>query len=160
MVDLPRRPRVESCSKGSNNGRGFPVCDESMVKTMQLQKVSSLDDISFIIKPNSMSEIEPLETIFGADFRKAKRFKTATTATIEIPSTGHWFYAGLKNFSSGGMSFETDASIRPGANIEINLDKPIFQSDQKKYNSRVRWCRKLEADDKEQFNFGIGSKFI
>jgi len=66
----------------------------------------------------------------------------------------------MKNFSSGGIYFEADASIQPGTNIKLNLDRPLFQSDQKKFNSIIRWCRKLEAEDKVHSNFGIGSKFI
>ena len=58
------------------------------------------------------------------------------------------------------MYFEADSLIQPGTNIKMNLDRPLFHSDQKKFNSIIRWCRKLEDEDKADSIFGIGSKFI
>jgi hypothetical protein len=140
-------------------GEGCPVCDESMVKTMQLQNVSRVDDISFIKGPNSTSEIEPLETIFGTDFRKRKRFKSKATVTIKISSSEHLFYAQMKDFSHDGMCVETSTSIGPGTEININIDRPLFTSSRESYNSIIRWCKTLTDESGAIYTFGLGVQF-
>ena len=84
---------------------------------------------------NVQNRIEPLETIFGADFRKSKRFKGKSTVKLEIPSSEHLFYAQMKDFSRDGMCVETSTSIRPGTKINIKLDRPLFTSSRKNYNT-------------------------
>jgi hypothetical protein len=148
-------------------GSGCPLCRKDVEKfihhddiTISQKKFANSHNKNIKRKQSIFLELDSNIPSLGRDFRNAKRFRTSTTAIVEIPSTGHLFYAEMKNFSSGGMYFEADASLRPGTNIEINLNRPLFQSDQKKYNSIIRWCRKLEADDKALSNFGIGLKFI
>ena len=140
-------------------GEGCPFCDEHMVKTIQLQNVDSINDLSFIRGPNSMSEIEPLETIFGADFRKSKRYKSEATVTIEIPSSENIFYAQMKDFSHVGMCVETSTSIKPGTEININLDRPLFTSSRESYNSIIRWCKGLTDESGVIYTFGLGVQF-
>ena len=67
------------------------------------------------------------------------------------------YIAGVFVLAGESLLFQ---SIQPGTNIIINLDRPLFQSDQKKFKSIIRWCRKLESEDKAHSDFGIGSKFI
>jgi hypothetical protein len=99
------------------------------------------------------------DTYSGQDFRKAGRFKSNGTAIIEIPATGHWFYAQMKNFSAGGMYFETEAAIKLKTTIKIKFDKPLFLSEQKSYTSTVRWCKALDDDSRVFFGYGLGVKF-
>ena len=153
--------------KSRVKGSGCPLCKKDTQrsipqddKTISREKFSNNYTKKIKRKQSIFLELDSIDPSLGRDFRKAKRFKINSTATVEIPSTGHWFYTEMKNFSSGGMYFESDASIQPGTNIKINLDRPLFQSDQKKFNSIIRWCRKLEADDQAHSNFGIGSKFV
>jgi hypothetical protein len=140
-------------------GEGCPVCNESMVKTLQLQDVKDVNDISYIKGPNSMSEIDPLESIFGADFRKSKRFKCNATVSIEVPSSEHLFYAEMKDFSRDGMCVETSTSIRPGTKINIKLDRPLFTSSRESYKSILRWCKGLTDEDGVIYTFGLGVQF-
>jgi hypothetical protein len=149
------------------NGSGCPLCGKDVEKflphddkTISRKKFSNSYTKKIKRKQSIFLELDSHEPTLGRDFRKANRFKIKSTATVESPSTGHWFYAEMKNFSRGGIYFEVDASIQPGTNIKINLDRPLFQSEPKKFYSIIRWCRKLEADDKMHFSFGIGSKFI
>lgn len=140
-------------------GEGCPVCDESVVKTLQFANVSSINDLSFIKGPYYRSEIEPLDAIFGADFRKYKRFKDKATVRLEISSSEHLFYAQMKDFSRDGMCVETSTSIRPGTEININLDRPLFMSSRESYNSILRWCKGLTDENGAIYSFGLGVQF-
>jgi len=105
----------------------------------------------------------------GKNYRKNRRFKTKVTAVIEIPDSGYWVYAQMTDFSSSGLSFETEAAIRPGTAIKIKFDKELVTSrldkslkssinnGYKTYNSTVQWCKKLD-DDESISSFGIGAK--
>ena len=153
--------------KSRIDGSGCPLCTKDAEKflthddkTNSREKFSNSYTKKIKREQSIFLELDSLDPSLGRDFRKAKRFKINSIATVEIPSTGHWFYAEMKNFSSGGMYFEADASIERGTNIKINLDRPLFQSDRKKFNSIIRRCRKLEYEDKTHYSFGIGSKFI
>jgi len=95
----------------------------------------------------------------GQDYRKSGRFKSNGTAIIEIPATGHWLYAQMKNFSAGGMYFETESAIRPKTTIKIKFDKPLFLSKQKNYTSTVKWCKALDDDNRVFPGYGLGVKF-
>lgn len=79
---------------------------------------------------------------------------------LESPSSGHWFYADAKNFSAGGMCFETEAPVIPGTRLIIKLDRPILTSNRRKFNSIIRWCRKMENEDKTYFGYAIGAEYI
>lgn len=65
----------------------------------------------------------------------------------------------MKNFSAGGMYFETEAAIRPKTSIKIKFDKPLFLSEQKNYTSTVRWCKPLDDDNRMFSGYGLGVKF-
>jgi hypothetical protein len=140
-------------------GEGCPFCNESMVKTIQLRYVDSINNLSFIRGSNSMSETEPLDTIFGADFRKNKRFKRKATVRLEIPSSEHLFYAQMKDFSHDGMCVETSMSIRPGTKINIKLDRPLFTSSRESYKSIVKWSKGLTDENGAIYSFGLGVQF-
>ncbi len=103
----------------------------------------------------------------GKNNRKNKRFKTKTTAVIEVPESGHWVYADMTDFSSQGLGFEIEAAIQPGTETRIKFDKVLISSRLDKslkysfndgyqtYNSTVRWCKQLD-DDQAISSFGIG----
>ena len=96
----------------------------------------------------------------GHDFRKIRRYKMKATAVLESPVTGHWVYADLKNFSAGGMGFETDACINPGTRVIVKLDRPLFISNRKKYDSIIRWCKELDREDISFATHSMGAQFI
>jgi hypothetical protein len=103
----------------------------------------------------------------GKNNRKSRRFKTKTTAVIEVPDSGHWVYAEMTDFSNNGLCFETEASIQAGTLIRVKFDKSLVSSrldrsfkslinnGYKSYNSTVRWCKHLD-DDLSISNFGVG----
>jgi len=107
----------------------------------------------------------------GQNYRNNRRFKTNSTALIEVRNSGHWLYADMTDFSSHGLSFETEAAIQPGTLIRIQLDKALlssrldkplkssFNGGYKTYNSTVQWCKKID-DDQSGSIFGIGVKLF
>ena len=109
--------------------------------------------------------------VIGKNLRNNRRFKTKATAVIEVPNSGHWVYAEMKDFSRHGLCLETEAAIQPGTEIRIKFDKAhvSYRLDNthissngngyKTYKSAVRWCRQLD-DDLSISNFGIGVKLI
>ncbi len=153
--------------KSRIKGKGCPFCGKG-----QFLK-SPHDDKDTSISKNSHNHIkttprtsaaifEPyaFDDNLGHDFRKSRRYKMRATAVLESPITGHWVYADVKNFSAGGMCFETDACINPGTKVIIKLDRPLFISDRKKYDSIIRWCKVLDNDNKSFSTHGMGAKFI
>jgi hypothetical protein len=146
-------------------GNGCPVCMKNRAEHKlhgedgkSIQSMTA-DNGKF---PSKKSKIV-FESVFsdtysGQDYRKSGRFKSNGTAIIEIPATGHWFYAQMKNFSAGGMYFETEAAIQPKTTINIKFDKPLFLSEPKNYISTVRWCKALDDDDRTLSSYGLGVK--
>ena len=107
-----------------------------------------------------MVEIEPLDSIFGTDFRKIKRFKAKATVSVEVPATAHLFYARLKNFSHEGMCLETSTSLKQGTKVNIRLDRPLSTNAPESYYSIIKWCKGLTDEEGSVYNFGLGVKFI
>jgi hypothetical protein len=93
------------------------------------------------------------------EFRKSKRFEHKATVMLEDKSYGYFSYAQMSNFSGGGMSFETDFTLIPGAKITINLDKPLFRAAPMAYDAIVKWCKELSKDD-SSYSYGIGAKYL
>lgn len=151
--------------KSRMEGNGCPVCMKNRAEHKlhgedgkSIQSMTA-DNGKF---PSKKSKIV-FESVFsdtysGQDFRKSGRFKSNGTAIIEIPATGHWFYAQMKNFSAGGMYFETEAAIKPKTTIKIKFDKPLFLSEPKNYTSTVRWCKALDDDSRILSSYGLGVK--
>ena len=152
--------------KSRIEGIGCPVCKENWSKSgPHGEKVkpppNTAEDNSKVALKKSKIVFESVfsDTYLGHDYRKAGRFKSNGTAIIEIPATGHWFYAQMKNFSAGGMYFEIEAAIKPNTSIKIKIDKPIFLSKQKNYTSTVKWCKALDDDNQMVSGYGLGVKF-
>ncbi len=85
---------------------------------------------------------------------------TKATAVLENRISGHWFYTDVKNFSVGGMCFESAAPVKPGTQIIIKLDRALLTPNRKTYNCIVRWCRTLDDEDKTFSGYAIGAKYI
>jgi hypothetical protein len=105
--------------------------------------------------------------IFGKQRREHKRFKTNAIAVLQIPKSGHWSYARIKNFSRIGLCVETDSVIIPGSAIQLKFDKDQVTSRQdnsqlslnadtfKTYKSTVKWYKILE-EERAFSNVNIG----
>ncbi len=151
--------------KSRMRGMGCPGCrkdwdpnrphgeEDSLLRTRKVDSGKFAPKESKIVFESDFSD-----TFSGQDSRKSGRFKSIGTAIIEIPATGHWFYAQMKNFSAGGMYFETEAAIQPKTTIKIKFDKPLFLSKQKNYTSTVRWCKALDDENRVFSSYGLGVK--
>ena len=156
----------EATIKSRIEGIGCPVCNKNRAKhELHGEEGKSIQSMTVDSEkfPSKKSKIV-YESVFsdtysGQDYRKSGRFKSNGTAIIEIPATGHWFYAQMKNFSAGGMYFEAEAPIKQKTTIKIKFDKPLFLSEPKNYTSTVRWCRALDDDSRTLSNYGLGVKF-
>jgi len=149
------------------NGNGCPVCKEGKQLEIPLQEKNSANSKNNRkngnTPPRSSSaffEPDTFKNYLGPDYRKTRRYQLKATAVIESWITGHLVYADVKNFSAGGMCFETDARIDPGTTVIIKLDRPLFISDQKEYDSIIRWCEVLDSDNQSFATHSMGAKFI
>ncbi|UCE52728.1 MAG: PilZ domain-containing protein [Desulfobacterales bacterium] len=97
--------------------------------------------------------------ISATDFRKGKRFDHRSTVMLEDDHSEYFSYAQMYNFSGDGMYFESDVSFRPGTQLTIKLDRPIFRAASKNYHAKVQWCKQI-GDTSLQYSYGIGVKFI
>ena len=109
---------------------------------------------------NNIFPSNSVETYFGTEFRKSRRYQQEATAMLEVPYSGHLIYAQMLNHSKDGMYFETEVSIKPGTRVAIKFYRPIYRSASKKYTSIVRWCKGLSDDSGAIQNYGFGVKFI
>jgi hypothetical protein len=152
--------------KSRIKGNGCPLCHKNKANHPLQEEKSRAGqeepDLSrtALAKPNFLLESEPSIANIDKDFRKSRRFMVTATAILEVPSSGHWFYAQIRNFSHAGMYVETETAFKPGTEIRINVDRPLFPNNQKSYNSIIRWCKPLDADNPSFSNYGLGVIFI
>ena len=109
---------------------------------------------------DSIFEVEPLEDIFGKDYRKIKRFRTKLTVSIQVPSSNDLFYAQLKDFNHEGMGLETSTSLTPGTQVRVKLDRPLSASAPESYDSIIKWCKGRTDEEGSVYIYGLGLKFI
>ena len=148
-------------------GKGCPYCakDRNVNSIHDDQKRSITKKHISKTMPTSKAlfadfEMDTVVSRLGHNFRKNPRYKMKATAVIESPISGHWFYADVKNFSAGGMGFETDAFIDLGTKVIIKLDRPLLTSDRTEYDSIVRWCKIIDDETDALSNYGMGTKFL
>ena len=146
--------------KARIRGRGCPVCNPQQDKPVKSQSLSETNKGALIERTDSMLEEESLESIFGTDYRKIKRFRTKATVSIQVSSTSDLFYAQLKNFSHEGMCLETSTSLPPGTKVKVNLDQPLSANAPESYDSIIKWCKGLTDEEGSVYNYGLGLKFI
>jgi hypothetical protein len=146
--------------KSRFNGKGCPVCDQLQTDNARTRYMEDQSDDPAAGWLDSTPEKESLESIFGTDSRRIKRYRTKATVTIKVPSTNDFFYAQMRNFSHEGMCLEASTSLSPGTKIVIKLDQSVFKSSQKIFDSIIKWCEGLRDDDGVVYNFGMGIQFI
>jgi hypothetical protein len=148
-------------------GEPCPICVQEQNKSALLE-AEKFSNTKIHIKTGHVAlqtlfaafESDPANDNLGHDFRKSRRYITRANAVIESQISGHWFYADVKNFSAGGLCFEAAAPVQSGTPISIKLDRPLFTSDRRHYNSIVRWCKNLDNEDNKFTAYAIGAKYI
>ncbi|MCP4622628.1 MAG: hypothetical protein GY850_03745 [bacterium] len=152
--------------KSRITGNGCPLCGKDQYNNSPHEDIntSTAKNIHNHIETTSRTaaavfEPDAFDDSLGHDFRNSKRYKMKATAVLESPTTGHWFYADVKNFSAGGMCFEVDAFTRPGTKVLVKLDRPLFIADRMEYDSIIKWCKVLEGDNGSSSTHSIGVEF-
>ena len=97
--------------------------------------------------------------VSDTDFRKRIRFEHKSTIMLADEHSDYFSYAQMFNLSSGGLYFESDIAFKQGTKIQIQFDRPAFQSGLRTLRSVVRWCRELTDFDSDYY-YGIGIKFV
>lgn len=103
---------------------------------------------------------EPSAPYNGAELRRSRRYERSAVVMIERPRSGILGYARLHNFSAGGMMLLSDFAIRPGDIISIRLDQPLYPSGANVVDSRVVWCKDMEARREMDTHFAIGVRLV
>lgn len=152
--------------KSRLKGNGCPICRKDQPINSQQRKKKSANpknshhDIEATpISSGALFKPEVFDDNLGRDFRRSKRYRMKGAAVIESPITGHWVYADVKNFSAGGMGFEIDVCINPGTKVIIKFDRPLFISDQREYDSIIKWCKVSDTEYKSSSPHDIGAQF-
>lgn len=146
--------------KARIKGNDCPICNPLQGKQVDYRRPADNTSGEIQERSESMPEVEPLERIFGTDYRKIKRFQTKLTVSIEVPSSHHLFYAQLKDFSHEGMGLETSTSLAPGTKVKVKLDRPLSASAPKSYDSIIKWCKGLTDEEGSVYHYGLGLKII
>ena len=144
--------------KSRIRGKGCPVCEKEFVKNRSQR--SRRKKVKKRTLHNDIFQRSTVQTYFGTEFRKSRRYQQEATAILEVPYSGHLIYAQMLNHSRDGMYFETEVSIKPGTRVGIKFYRPIYRSASRKYNSIVRWCKGLSDDRGSIQHYGFGVKFI
>ncbi len=90
--------------------------------------------------------------------RNAKRFDHKSTVMIEDAVQGYFYYGTMRNFSAGGMYFESDFVPKPGTPVKIQLENPPFKTSPREYAANVVWYDALDEEE-SVYNYGIGVRF-
>jgi hypothetical protein len=139
-------------------GEGCPICEGAFIGN-RFRKIGGRMNRKGR-GHDGMPRKEKLETYFGTEFRKSKRYLQAATAIVEVPYSGHIIYAQMQNFSEGGMYFETEIALKPGTKITVKFDRPLFHAASRIYASMVRWCKGMTDDTGKVNTFGFGVQFM
>jgi len=152
--------------KGRMKGYGCPKCekvqlnnDHQILKSNLKQKTSGNKSGAISKRAYNKIDSDPLDISILKNLRKCRRYNSKQTAILEIPSSGHWIYGQVNNFSHNGMYIETEVSIGKETRVKMKLDRPFFYYNQKSYSSIVRWCKVLEDENRTIYAFGLGVQF-
>lgn len=149
--------------KGRMKGYGCPICEKAQVENENRNFKNNLNQVTPGKKGGAISkrtytkiDSDSIDVGIFKDVRMSRRYKSKETAILEIPSSGHWIYAQINNFSHNGMNIETEASIGKDTRVKMKLDRPFFYYNQKSYSSIVRWCNGLKDENGAIYAFGLG----
>jgi hypothetical protein len=152
--------------KSRLEGSGCPLCDGVFGQKKSSKKETKKKSDKNIAENESQSSKK--DSIIGPaisdmksdmDFRKDTRFMFQDTVMLENQSSGQFSYARSVNISGEGMLLESEVSFQAGTRIIVQFNNPPFKSNQKTYQSIVRWCKEL-AYDSIASSYGIGVEFL
>ena len=91
--------------------------------------------------------------------REYERYDLDTPIVYAFQDSDQFNPARLCNYCRGGMCFETNNAVEPGADIYImmedflpdSIDADFYDG----YLAEVRWCQKMMRDNAEEFKVGV-----
>jgi hypothetical protein len=108
---------------------GCPSCAGELVEEKyRRDEDKALQQKPHFKKDNILQQTHPFPQAdkpypyLGREFRKYPRYNHIATAMIESPISGNSVYGQMKNFSKGGMGFETNASFKEGEKVRVRFN--------------------------------------
>ena len=92
------------------------------------------------------------------DQRDEMRQKHESPILIEEFQSGKYYEGRMVNYSTCGMSLQSDFRLEPGTDIFIGIENSPYSANHDIYRAQVIWCKEL-PDDTTFFRFGIGVKY-
>jgi Tfp pilus assembly protein PilZ len=92
------------------------------------------------------------------DKRESERFNREAPVIIKVENNGNQFDGRMYNYSRGGMYFESDASLRPGTEINIMVENSGNLPFKSPCRAKVKWCDEIQGAV-VLYNFGIGVQY-
>jgi len=94
------------------------------------------------------------------DQRKEERYEHQSRVIVENPDAGPSLSGTTKNFSLGGLYFETDTLIRYGTIILIGIYNSPFSDSPRTYEClrvKIRWLKELCG---KKYKYGYGAEIL
>ena len=92
------------------------------------------------------------------DLRESPRFQFTTTIMFENYFSGNYNDGRMKDYSRGGMCFETSATPSVGTEIFIGMDKSPYSSAHEVFRAKVVWRRELPLEQ-SYYPYAVGVKY-
>ena len=90
--------------------------------------------------------------------RGATRVKRKAKIRLENFTAGAHYQAKMRNYSRGGMYFESDYVPLPGSEIYIGIENSPYDYGPDMFRAQVKWRRELPAPN-AKYAFGVGVKY-
>ena len=96
---------------------------------------------------------------FEVERRYFRRFKQMSIVKFRNGNVDHSMYGLMKNMSEGGICFESDDSMTPGACIELAVDGLPYRFGRETIKGSVRWCD-VNGSTNAVHPYEMGIKFL
>ena len=98
--------------------------------------------------------------LLDMDYRKSRRFDCNSNVTFENLEITRSSSANARNYSAGGIYFETNQLFLPGQEIIVGIENSPYASGANRYESyrvRIKWFKQVYHGS---FKYGYGAKLM
>ena len=98
--------------------------------------------------------------LLDTDYRKSRRFDCNSNVTFENLEITGTSSASVRNYSDGGLYFETNQLFLPGQEIIVGIENSPYVPGEHRYESyrvRVKWFKQVYHGS---FKYGYGAKLM
>jgi hypothetical protein len=92
------------------------------------------------------------------ELRQANRTSHKDRILLEHYRTGEYHVAEMRNFSRGGMYFESDFAPLPGTEVYIGIERSPYDAGADLFRAEVRWRNRL-SPHQSTYSYGVGVKY-